>query len=122
VIAYKLACASCAFPVKVTDDLAGIRLALELNTEELEQNASGYGFGSYCYRDNTVHFCSFWRNAIYQEHQLKHLYFSSAARARRMSQRFCGDDWSELSPRATPVQAQGFFKRLVRNFSRQRGS
>lgn len=110
-----------SFPVKVGGDVEGLRLALELNAQELERDPAGYGFGSYCYRDRAIHFCSFWPNAVYREGQLENIYWGCAARARRLSERFCGDDWSELSPSATPAQAQGFFQRLARNFSRRRG-
>ena len=108
-----------SFPIKVADELAGIRLALELNTEELAQDPAGYGFGSYCYRDNTLHFCSFWPNAIHRPGQLPNLYFACMARAQRMAQRFCNDDWSDHSSRTKATGRLGFFGRLARTFGRK---
>ena len=108
-----------SFPVKVADELAGIRLALELNTEELVQDPAGYGFGSYTYRDDTLHFCSFWPNAIHRSGQLPNLYFACMARAQRMAQRFCNDDWSDLSNRTKATERLGFLGRLARTFGRK---
>jgi len=108
-----------SFPVKVTDELAGIRLALELNSEELETDAAGYGFGSYCYRDQTIHFCTFFPNAVYRPKQLTNLYFSCATRAKRMAQRFCNDDWSNLSDRTSAVERIGLLGRLARRIGRK---
>ena len=109
-----------SFPIKVADELAGIRLALELNTEELAQNpAAGYGFGSYCYREDTLHFCSFWPNAIHRPGLLPNLYFACMTRAQRMAQRFCNDDWSDLSNRTNATERLGLFGRLARIFGRK---
>ena len=45
-----------SFPVEPMSDASGTRLALELNSEELEHRPSGYGLGSYCYRDGCIRF------------------------------------------------------------------
>ena len=77
-----------SFKVKVADEFSGVRLALELNQQELSQDAAGYGFGSFCYCDEMMHFGSFWPNAVHRPGQLVNLYYSCAARAERMAQRF----------------------------------
>lgn len=107
-----------SFPVDGLNEISGIRLALKLNAEELGQNPAGYGFGSYCYRENTIHFCTFLPNAVYREGMLTNLYYACAQRARRMSMQFRHDDWSKLSQRQAP--ALSAFSRMIRKFSRKR--
>jgi hypothetical protein len=55
-----------SFPVENLSNAADARLALSLNARELGQKPSGYGFGSYCYRKNAIHFTSFLPNAAYR--------------------------------------------------------
>jgi hypothetical protein len=107
-----------SFPVDCLNEISGIRLALKLNAEELGQNPAGYGFGSYCYRENTIQFCTFLPNAVYREGMLTNLYYACAQRARRMSMQFRHDDWSKLSQRQAP--ALSAFSRMIRKFSRKR--
>ncbi len=86
-----------SFPVAVESDLEGVRLALSLNSSELTEKPLGYGFGSYVYRENTLHFTSFFPNATYQPGMLPNIYFSCAQRAREMSLRLAGADWTSES-------------------------
>jgi hypothetical protein len=83
-----------SFPVDKMSDSNGTRLALELNSQELEQKPTGYGFGSYCYRDACIHFTGFVPNLAYREGLLPNFYFACAGRARAMALRFKNDDWS----------------------------
>ncbi len=82
------------FPVDRMSDADGTRLALELNSQELDHRPAGYGFGSYCYRDGCVTFTAFIPNAAYRHGLLPNLYFTCLARARAMSVRFADDDWA----------------------------
>lgn len=84
-----------SFPVKKLSKLAGSRLALELNAQELEQNPSGYGFGSYLYQDATIGFVGFVPNLAHHQGLLPSLFYACASRARAMAMRFVDDDWSE---------------------------
>lgn len=87
-----------SFPVKNLAPESGATLALELNSMELNERPMGYGFGSYCYKDSTLHFNGFLPNAAYRPNFLPSLYYACAGRAVEMSRRFAGDDWSDLSP------------------------
>jgi hypothetical protein len=84
-----------SFPVSDCSAIEGIRLALSLNNEELTQRPSGYGFGSYYYRDRMIHFTSFLPNAAYRTGLLPNLYFACAGRAKQMSVRLRNADWSQ---------------------------
>jgi hypothetical protein len=86
-----------SFPVIGKSDLEGARLALSLNRSELVERPLGYGFGSYAYRENTIHFTCFFPNALYRPGLLPNVYFSCAQRAREMSRRLAGADWTETS-------------------------
>jgi hypothetical protein len=86
-----------SFPVSSMSDAEGGRLALSLNATELAEKPSGYGFGSYVYRDGSIHFSSFLPNAAYRSGLLPNLYFSSAGRARAMSLRLSNRDWNAES-------------------------
>lgn len=86
-----------SFPVEALSDLEGARLALALNAEELGKTPSGYGFGSFTYRDGAVHFTSFLPNAAHSASVLPNLYFACAGRARAMSVRLLGCDWAAES-------------------------
>jgi len=90
-----------SFPVAVESDIEGARLALSFNSDELTVKPFGYGFGSYAYRQNTLHFTSFFPNALYRPGMLPNIYFSCAQRAREMSLRLAGADWTQgsFSPR-----------------------
>lgn len=86
-----------SFPVAVQSDLEGVSLALAMNGSELTQGPFGYGFGSYCYRDGMLHFTAFFPNTAYRRGLLPNLYFSCARRAREMSVRLTGVDWTAAS-------------------------
>ena len=81
-----------SFPVGSISESDGTRLALELNVEELDRKPSGYGFGSYCFRDGCVRFTGFIPNVAYAEGFLPNLYFSCISRAHAMSARLADDD------------------------------
>jgi hypothetical protein len=105
-----------SFPVDDLTDEEGAKLALELNSVELGQNPSGYGFGSYCYRDGTIHFNSFLPNVVYRAGLLPNLYFTCAARAREMSLRLAGSDWgTQPAARRQPASA---LSRFMKRFGR----
>jgi len=86
-----------SFSIGRFSDPDGIRLALSLNAKELTSNPSGYGFGSYAYRDEKIHFTSFFPNAMYKPGLLPNLYFACAARAKEMSLHLTDCDWTEKS-------------------------
>jgi hypothetical protein len=86
-----------SFPVSVSSDSDGIKLALSLNRVELTEKPLGYGFGSYCYRDKIIHFTSFLPNAAYRKGLLPNIYFACGNRAREMSIRLMGSDWTPES-------------------------
>lgn len=94
-----------SFPVAAKSDLEGARLALSMNRNELMERPFGYGFGSYAYRDGTLHFTSFLPNALYRPGLLPNIYFSCAQRAREMSVRLAGADWTQasFSPRRSAI-------------------
>src|SRR5262249_25869973 len=69
-----------SFPVSIGAELEGIKLALELNAQQLDQKPDGYGLGSYCYDRRCLAFVGFFPNLIYNFAWLKNLYFSSSSR------------------------------------------
>jgi hypothetical protein len=75
-------------------DVDGAKAALELNCSELAATPMGYGFGSYFYREGLLRFSTFFPNFIHKPGLLPNLYFASAQRARAMSMRFTGKDWT----------------------------
>ena len=81
-----------SFPVKVTSDTDGVKLALSMNKIELTDRPFGYGFGSYAYRDSMLRFTAFLPNALYRPGLLPNIYFSCAQRAHEMSVRLAGND------------------------------
>ena len=94
-----------SFPVTGKSDTDGARLALSLNRLELYERPFGYGFGSYAYRDSMLHFSCFFPNFLYKPGLLPNIYFSCVERAREMSVRLTGSDWTQasFSPRRSAV-------------------
>jgi len=86
-----------SFPIPEMSESEGVRLALKLNRTELTERPSGYGFGSFAYRDNNMHFTSFFPNAIYKPGLLPNLYYACAERSRMMSITLAGEDWTAES-------------------------
>jgi len=94
-----------SFPLAEQSDASGARMALAMNATELGSKPSGYGFGSYAFRDNMIHFTSFIPNAAYRPGLLPNIYFAAAERARMMSLELTDHDWTEesFSPRRSPL-------------------
>ncbi|MGI9125939.1 MAG: hypothetical protein ACR2JM_14465 [Mycobacterium sp.] len=82
-----------SFPVKAVSESDGIKLALSLNAADLTHRLSGYGFGSYAYADDMVHFTAFIPNALHKQGLLANLLFSCAARGQSMEARFAEGQW-----------------------------
>jgi hypothetical protein len=73
------------FPIAPPTEAAGAGLALTFNEIELSREALGYGFGSYAWRGERLHFISFVPNAAYRPALVPHLAASCAQRARSLS-------------------------------------
>jgi len=86
-----------SFPVGQMPVSAGTELALSLNAKELTIEPSGYGFGSYAYRDGMIQFVSFIPNVMYSRSLLPNFYFAASNRAREMSHVLMGHDWDSES-------------------------
>jgi hypothetical protein len=85
------------FPHSAESAAEGVRLALSLNREELCNGPFGYGFGSYAYKQDMLHFAAFYPNATYRPGLLPNIYFTCAARAHEIAQRQTGQDWTDES-------------------------
>ena len=72
------------FPVAPPTESTGAGLALTLNGIELSREPLGYGFGSYAWRNERMHFISFFPNASYRPGLVPHLAASCAQRARSL--------------------------------------
>ena len=83
-----------SFPLRIDSEVDGIKLALELNAEQLDRKPAGYGFGTHQFRNGCLSFVGFFPNFINNFAPLNSLYLSSIGRAQAMSIRFAGDDWS----------------------------
>ncbi len=106
-----------SFPIKPVLAIEGTKLALELNAEELHRKPAGYGLGSYCYRDQCIHFVAFFPNLAYRAGLLPNFYFACAARAQALSVRFKNDDWSAASSRWRAPNAESAVARFLSRFS-----
>lgn len=102
------------FPVNAASDVDGARQALELNSDELSVSPFGYGCGSYVYRNELLCFVSFIPNVAYRSGLLPNVYYSCAQRARELSVRFTGVEWS---PQSFSLKKSG----IGRLFDRIRG-
>jgi hypothetical protein len=90
----------------------GVRLALSLNQAELMEQPFGYGFGSYSYRADMLHFSCFFPNAMYRPGLLPNLYYTCASRARAVALRLTGMDWTAESFRPSRTGLGGLIDRL----------
>jgi len=86
-----------SFPISIPSQAEGTELALTLNELELTDQPTGYGFGSYVHKNDTLYFASFIPNAAYIPGLLPNLFFASAARARQIAVSLGGQDWTEDS-------------------------
>ena len=80
-------------------------MALLLNSKELSTQPDGYGFGSWAFKDDMLHFTSFIPNMAYRPGLLPNIYFAAAERACKMSSIFTNNDWAEesFSPRQSAI-------------------
>ena len=92
----------------------GLKVALSLNEIELLNNPSGYGLGSYTYKDGLLHYASFFTNMGYRYGLLSNLYFNCAERARFISLKLLNQDWdaSTFSPNLHQSAFSRFFNRI----------
>lgn len=74
------------FPIKAHSLEDGYRMSLELNEDELIDNESTYGLGSYSYRDDYIHFTSFFPNALYMPGLTQLLLYSCITRSQRFGE------------------------------------
>jgi hypothetical protein len=81
------------FPVTVTSETDGIRMALSLNAADLTRQVNGYGLGSYVFADGALHFTGFMPNGLHRRGLLAAVYSSCAARAQMMAARFTEGSW-----------------------------
>ncbi|HPY24012.1 MAG: hypothetical protein E6Q56_03715 [Mycobacterium sp.] len=81
------------FPIAISSEAEGIRLALSLNAASLTREQIGYGLGSYAYSEAAVYFSGFIPNALHKPGLLRSLYSSCAARAQRMAALFVDGRW-----------------------------
>ncbi|MGI5939923.1 MAG: hypothetical protein ACOX8V_04430 [Thermoleophilia bacterium] len=81
-----------SFSIDPLPEAEGAALALSLNDAYLRQKPSGYGLGSYSYKDGAIRFTSFFPNAIYSRGLLTNIFYSSAGRAREMALRLPSKD------------------------------
>ncbi len=86
-----------SFPVSQSSDVEGARLALLMNATELAGTPTGYGFGTYFYREGLLCFSTFFPNFIHKPGLLPNLYFAAAHRAQAVSVALTGKDWTEDS-------------------------
>lgn len=102
------------FPVRGYSVVEGIKLALSLNAEELSVKPTGYGFGSYAFRDGSIHFTSFFPNALYRPGLLPNIYYTCAARAQAMAWRLAKKEWTADSFKPQCIAIGRPFGRVAR--------
>lgn len=87
----------------------GIRFAHDLNRRELSSLTRSHFLGSWCWKDDTLHFVTFLPNALYLGGaDLLNFTFSCSQRARWVAETIYGDDWganldTSGRPLATPA-------------------
>ena len=86
-----------SFPMPESSDADGARFALHMNATELAGMPTGYGFGSYYYREGLLCFSTFFPNFIHKPGLLRNLYFAAAQRARSLSVILAHKEWDEHS-------------------------
>jgi hypothetical protein len=84
------------FPFRADSPAQGAELALILNAAEFTGSATGFGFGSYVYDNDTLCFTAFFPNVLHRQVALPFLYFACAARALAMSVWLLGEQWGDL--------------------------
>lgn len=109
-------------PVSFSEE-DGIRFAHELNRRELSSLTRSHFLGSWCWKDDTLHFVTFLPNALYLGGaDLLNFTFSCAQRARWIAETIYGDDWganldTSGRPLATPAMQD-----LVETITRERSA
>jgi len=86
-----------SFPVSQSSDVEGARLALLMNATELAGTPTGYGFGTYFYKERLLCFSTFFPNFMHKPGLLPNLYFAAAHRAQALSVALTGKDWTKDS-------------------------
>ena len=76
-----------SFKLRKLSTAEGTRLALALNAEELTRCPLGYGYGSYCFRDEALNFVTFIPNVAHNSVLLPNLYLACASRSSALDQR-----------------------------------
>lgn len=71
-------------PASAVSEDDGYLLALRRNERELTRELLGYGFGSYCYRDGSLYFVSFYPNVLYRPGLLVNILLACGMRALRL--------------------------------------
>jgi len=99
-----------SFPVSQSSDVEGARLALLMNATELAGTPTGYGFGTYFYKERLLCFSTFFPNFMHKPGLLPNLYFAAAHRAQAVSVALTGKDWTKDSfDFSHSVEGKAFF-------------
>jgi hypothetical protein len=81
------------FPLPPVSIEEGYEIAWLMNKRFLEDDLHGYGLGSFCYREPSLHFCTFIPNMLYTSGLLRNFYVASANRAQAVSLISTGKGW-----------------------------
>lgn len=110
-------------PMTIAESDEGVRFAAELTRRELASMTRAHYLGSWCWRDDGMHFVSFLPNMMYLGgSMLLNVVISMAARAKWVAESFYGDDWMKNRdtygrPLATPALSD--FTTQLRNAARE---
>lgn len=105
------------FPFATEDEVDLVRVALDLNEADVSRGAAdAYGFGSCCVDGGDLVFVAFYPNAAHRVGILPNLYFTSAARARFISNIFLEDDWSDAWDDEGNCRAKSSVERMMDSF------